>query len=166
MKVPSIKQARKAAKKARQRIRKKNIESDYFSNLKRMRREWKSVSDWLRGTNVLVPDADCSCSCMRQWANKEECSHGKKLTEKCTETCAEQLARYRFCIHVVVVCNFCQMPSDPGLCSCVEEAKEAMDETESDGETYVSEGGKTREEMMEDDVEEEARETDSTPPQP
>jgi len=134
---------RKSAKTARRRIR-NMIEDDdetYFRNISQMRRKRKKMNEWLAGDYVLVPDADCSSFCMRDWSKKEECTHGRRPSTLCDEECQSLFARYRLCAHVVVLCNFCGMPNNCDLCTCSLEATgESMDASSISDEPMQTDG--------------------------
>ena len=115
------------ARTVRRRSKSKTRQEGYFVSLRRMRQARNRTFEWLSSDGVLSPDEECSCYCMRQWAEQEACDHGKKPSKCCTKACLDKFARYRFCRHVVVVCRFCRMPILGEECRCFDEMFEEED---------------------------------------
>ena len=44
--------------------------------------------------------------------------------EACGEVCLARFARYRFCEHIAIRCNFCQMVTKKGGCDCYGETSD------------------------------------------
>ena len=128
--VKTMKMSRARRIRHRRRGKAKTRQEGYFTSLRRMRQARNRTFKWLSSDIVLCPDGDCSCYCMRQWAEQETCDHGKKPSKRCTKACLNKFARYRFCRHVAVVCRFCSMPILGEECRCFDEM---FEEEEEDG---------------------------------
>ena len=140
-----------SARRARRRI-KKAAECDlYFKECERRRTKRVKLYERIYGgDDILVPDADCSSFCMRDWAERKKCHHEKEPMSECDAKCLARFAAYRFSRHVVTVCSFCRLPD----CECKEESSDSEDDDEGeesdvDMETVVCPGEDSMEESDE-----------------
>ena len=123
---------RKAAKRARRRIRYKPDDVSYFRELKKKLSEQKRVYDWLNSGQVLTPTQECQAVCMKDWAISCECSHGVEPSEFCDQHCLSLFNRYKLCKHTVKICAFCDMPTAKGawMCQCFDSMENDDDDAE------------------------------------
>ena len=121
MKVESKRKQESYRKKAKRRMLEKQKTMDrgkYFDKLSKRREARRQVGAWVNSEEAITPHEDCASYCMQQWAEREKCDHDRGPAQPCGEECLERFARYRFCKHVAIRCNFCQMVVNKGGCGC------------------------------------------------
>ena len=113
---------RSLARRARRRIKKAAERELYFKDCEKRQIKRLKLSERIYdGDDILVPDADCSSYCMRDWAERKKRYHEKEPMSECDAKCLARFAAYRFCQQVVTVCSFCRLPD----CECVEDSTDS-----------------------------------------